>query len=248
MKKLLTILSVFLLIVILAVPAFSAEGNENFNRLLSFGYEEDFLEKLSDSALEKIVSLIGNNEVADVEIKKDLPYIQKSNASGLVLNSVSATLKDPKSGSITGKTVSVYWEWQNKKPLVRCADCISVTWNSENLTYSSDSFCSETYSLKGSAGNRTITEKQTILASAGQDRLGWYVHLPMFSKSFGGFGAFNLLMKAPLKGNAEYDSVLRIGYIHEIKKAVIVVFVFLALVAAAVIMILRRRRKRKAAK
>lgn len=243
--KFLTLLSAICLIATLCVPAFAAEENKNFSRLLSYGYEEEFLKKISDSALEKIVALIGKSEVDCVEQKKDLPYVQKDSASGLVLNMVSARLKDPKSGNITGEAVSFYWEWASKKPLIRDADYISVTWNGEILNYVSDSFYAEDYSKKNPADDWTVDEKLTVLSSARQGELGWHTHPAKTAKNFGGFAAFSLSTKVPKPMSTEYDNVLRVSYTHETARVTVpVVLAVLVLIAAAIIILAVRRRKK----
>lgn len=243
--KFLTLLTAICLITILCVPTFAATESENFSRLLSYGYEEEFLKKISDSALEKIVALIGNSEVDCVEQKKDLPYVQKDSASGLVLNMVSARLKDPKSGNITGETVSFYWEWASKKPLIRDADYISVAWNGEILNYVSDSFYAEDYSKKNPADDWTVDEKLTVLSTASQGELGWHTHPSKTAKNFGGFAAFSLSTKVPKLMSTEYDNVLRVSYTHETARVTVpVVLAVLVLIAAAIIILAVRRKKK----
>ncbi len=244
--KFLTLLSAICLISILCVPTFAATESENFSRLLSYGYEEEFLKKISDSALEKIIDLIGNSEVDCVEQKKDLPYVQKDSASGLVLNMVSARLKDPSNGNITGEAVSCYWEWASKKPLIRDADYISVTWNEEILNYVSDSFYAEDYSKKNPADDWTIDEKLTVLSTALQGELGWHTHPAKTAKNFGGFAAFSLSTKVPKPMSTEYDNVLRVSYTHETTRVVLPVVLAAPVLIAAVLIILAVRRKKKA--
>lgn len=248
-------LTVWLLILVLAISVnlvlfgCAEESNENqtenYDTLLNYGYPEEFLRLVSSSALDRIVSSIGENDVSSVKHKTDYFTFNKDGEKDVMVQSVIAELTNRETGEIAGESVCVYWEWTGKKPVAREKDYISAQWNKKYFCYAADSFYAEDYCRASTDDPWTVSNTYTVLAEAGVERLAHWSDLEEFKAYTGGAMCFNLLPVSPIDKSEHYDGGITLNYIHSYKTTLAVTLIIALLVTAAVIVIIIKKAKNK---
>ncbi len=224
-----------------------SEKTDNFDLLVSYGYSEDFLSKLTDTAYENLLFSVSGYEISDVSI--EVLYLPDNTAENaeIILQRVTAVLKDADSSKIMGEAICLYWEWTDTPPVIREEDQISVQWNKDLFCYEADSFYAEDYSKDSADDPWTVSQSYTTLAHVNNNSLGHWTDLEAFDDYLGGVMIFNLSATSPLDADSAYNDRVHIEYTHEAEtlRAVLYFAVPLVVVAGIVLTVIFMIRKKK---
>ena len=246
MNKLFKVLITVQLILIISfsctLQGFCAENN-NYNYLLSCGYPEEFLNNLTETTINKIVELHGDNDVIEVICETEyFPDNTEENAK-VIMNSVIAVMQTADGDKIAGESICVYWEWVGNKPLVKGEDFISVLWNDESLILEDDTFYAEDYWKNNKQDIWSVSDSHRNIARLNLNTLGHYTDLKEFKNHVGGSMVFNLMANSPIDINSEYNKYFTVEYEHNIYCLWIILPV--AFFSIALLQIIKLIRKKK---
>ncbi len=239
-KTLITFLLTIIIISTLYIPCFAAEENDSYNKLLSYGVPDYFLDELTDSTLEKFASSI-NSEVLKVTHKTDEWPSSPGDKPKLFIQTVCVEMKDSESGLYSGESVCVYWRWLNNEPLIKEEDYVKVKWNNDYLTLNADTFYAEDYFKNESDDVWTALNSSTTLADANQGSLGYYCDLKEFQKIVGGSMVFNMLSASPIDSNKDIDNEIQVEYYHKYETTKLIITIAIILFALALIAVTIRK-------
>ena len=221
------------------------KNSEDFAYLLSVGYPKEFLNSLTDTTMMGIVRSIGKAEVSDVICKTE----DTKDSRAVTVKSVTAVLKDAKTGKITGKSVCVYWRWNKNRPLFGGEDRITIKWNGNAFCYDYDDvFYAEDYCKETEAGSWSIYNSYNKVARLEQDYI-W--HWTEFDKSvdfIGGAAVIHLETTNPKDTVADSENLQSVEYEHltDYSKNHFYTWVVIALGCFNIVVIpIARRRKRR---
>lgn len=235
------ILLTFCLILLGILPAFGASDVSSSDYLLSCGYEKEFLNEISDSAAEKLVALIGDNEVLSVE-KKTEKRVQKSEKDEIEITTVTAKLKEKASDNLSGEVVCVFWHWLDQKPIVRRKNLVLFSWNNDRFTYDSETFLFEDYSRKSSDERWNIENSGDALSKAEQGQIGYWTKTEWFKKQVGAVAIFRLLPAKSLKADEAGFASVAVNFEPASFPLIIALIPVLVLAAVVLLIIIRRKR------
>lgn len=217
MKHFIKNLFIFQLILCIVISC-SVHGycveNDNYDYLLSCGYPEEFLKNITETTMDKIVHLHGDNKIIDVICETEYWPDNTAENAKVVINSVIAIMQNPDGDTIAGESICVYWEWVENKPFVKGEDFISVLWNDENLILESDTFYAEDYWKQSKQDEWNVSKYYRRIASLNMNTLGSYTKLKALKKYVGGSMVFNLMANSPIEVNSEYNKYFSVEYQH----------------------------------
>lgn len=243
MKKILIVVQVILFIAITcSVQGFCLDENsvettvkDNNEYLLFCGYPEDFIDNLTDTTINEIVLLHGDNKIINVICETEYWPDGIADNAKVVIKSVIAEMQSPDGEKIAGESICVYWEWVDNKPLVGGEDFVSVLWNRENLILEGDSFYAEDYWKNNAEDEWKVSDYYRRFASCSLNSLGHYTNLKAFKKCAGGSMAFNLLANSPMKVGSDYNQYFLAEYEHHTNIWIPLLFVSVAIVIVRII-------------
>lgn len=238
-KKIITFQFLILFFFLINIQSFSAVSNSNREILLAFGYPQEFVASITDTMCEKIVLSIGDNEVKSVEYGTD----ESAVGGNVVIKKITALLGDKQSGGLTGKSVCVYWEWKESKPLVRCDDKITVGWDKNLFSYIESTFYAEDYYKSDLDEMWVIANSYNVLSGAKQGSLSHYTEPKKFSKYIGGSIAFNLSVAD--SENENYNSKTYVSYEHVVSLTTIIIPIVIFIVLLISVFFIRRKKNCK---
>lgn len=181
-------------------------ATEQNDFLIKSNFPEDIVDNLSDDAINKLLSSIGNNRILSTKVQQ----LESKQTSGVDITYVLAKLVDS-NNSYVGDAVCIYWEYTDKYPSLKFEDKVTVTWNDNYFTYSANSFYAEDYSRNKNADAWTCINfcstpaEMTLLNSLGH----WTTLSPLQSENAGVI-IFKLLTKSPLSSEDIADDNLTI--------------------------------------
>lgn len=241
-KYLIVFQLIFCVVMSCSVQGFCAENN-NYNYLLSCGYPEEFLNKLTDTTIDEIVKLHGDNKVIDIICETEYWPENKPDNAKVIINSIIAVMQNPEGDKIAGESICVYWEWVENKPLVKGEDFISILYSDESLIFEADTFYAEDYWKEKEEEKWNVSDSYRSLARANMNTLGYYTDLKEFKKYVGGSAVFNLLANSPIEVNSDYNKYFSVEYEHNVYYELIIFsVVFFGIVQFQII---KRVRKKK---
>ena len=253
LKKLISITLCIITLLLFVIPVFAVNDqvNNSYEELLNKGYPEDFLGSVSDTIIDDIASRVGDNEVIYINYRTDKwPGIisKGSDKSKVILKIVSVGLQDKETGKAKGEVVSVYWEWGNKKPVIREEDSIRIVWTDDGLCYKPDSFYTEAYSRKRSGDKWAVTNKSYALSKINFSSIIMWTDLDESMNQVGGALNFELMTEESDRILSKNDNSVIAEYSHEMEKAKIIIsiIVIAAIIAAIIfpiIFVIRKKTK-----
>lgn len=253
-----TVRIIILLAVLLsAVFGFAAgaaeDMSESYNQLAAMGLSTDFLDCITEDMMNKIISIIGENEIADISYQGNgHPSNYADNKDNLTTKDVNIVLRDKATGKISGNCICVYWAWQNGKPIIKQKDHIKISWSNSKLVFDGESFYAEDYQAKN--GDINVSNTYTVLSDVQIARddilpdVGYFADLKHFGGQNSGCAVFNLLPAEPMDGNEEVKNNIYVEYTHNYKttvQALVSIVVLIIAIAAlfALITVINRKNK-----
>lgn len=226
-------------IVKLQIAAIAAEaGSDNCTYLESIGFPEDILHDMSEEMQQRITEQIAGKSISAARYSDE-------RIGSVVVKKIEISLLADDSADVTGKTICIFWEYDDNKPLMKENDFISVNWNSTAFLYDADSFYAEDCYKKGITDTWSVNETHNVLATAGQERIGYWSKLKPMSKKVGGCFTFTLL-STEKRGNSAFNSDgLRFSLSHrcELTKTIAFILIILAAIICTVIVMTRKKHK-----
>ncbi len=208
------------MVILTTAPISVAVGEQsNYDFLLSQGYHANSLDNLTDSMMQKMVDAIGDNYVADIEVKKYTGF----NSAGLTRGTIDrdnlsfdiavSTVANIHTNYITGVYITLSWEWVANKPLYRGQDAITLNWDKD--VFSFGTFVS--YDLyKSNAGDDwSVFREVPDAAEVIQGGIGYYTDLKAFVKYVGGNSLIVLVPKSPITVGTTLSTNINALYAHE---------------------------------
>lgn len=242
-KVFITVQLILCVIISCSVQGFCAE-NDNYGYLLSCGYPEEFLNNLTETTINEIVKLHGDNTVVDVICETEyFPDNTEENAK-VIINSVIAVMQTADGDKIAGESICVYWEWVDGKPFIIGEDLVSVYWSDESLILEADSFYAEDYYKDEADDEWKISDSYTGLAKCGLDNLGHYSDLKEFKSCVGGSMTFNLMANSPISTEADYNKFFLAEYEHHISIWIVFIVVFVIVLTVFAVKKIRKFKKK----
>ena len=211
-------ISVFLLSI---VPSFSLneENSRDYRFLLKQGFSENFLNNKTDEYLQKMVSIIGDNEIGNIETTVTELYdggvstMGAISSSSLTLKIVASEICKKGSNKIETVLVSVSWEWAKNKPVYRGKDAVTVNWDNSVFTYANGFYGQDLY--KSNASDDWIVFKEyDTLAQANQGGIGNWTDLKAFQNYVGGGMLFVLTPTSSINKGTNYSTSINVQYAH----------------------------------
>lgn len=248
-KKFISIALCTITLLLAIIPVFAVEEPTNSrDALLENGYPEDFLNNISETMSDKIAASVNGNKISYINYRTEYWPNNISENAKVLLKIVSVGLKDKKTGKSKGEAVSVYWEWINKKPVIREKDSIRIVWNQEDLCYKPDSFYTEAYSRKRSEDKWTVTDKSNALSQINFSSIVMWTDLDESSKQVGGALSFELMTEESNTILTDKGNSLIVEYSHEMEKtkiiiAIIVIAAIIAAIICPIILVIRKKTK-----
>lgn len=209
------------ILVVSVVPSFAltVENNENYSFLLAQGFSDSFLKNQTDDYLQRMVDIVGENEVGNIETTVtelhdgDIATMGTINSSSLTLEIVAAEICKKGSTKIETVLVSASWEWAANKPVYRGKDAITINWNHNVFTYADGFYGQDVY--KSNAGDDwTIFKEYDTLAQSNQGGIGHWTDLKAFKKYVGGGMLFILNPTSPINKGSKYATSINAQYAH----------------------------------
>lgn len=250
------LLSIIMLSAVFGFAAGAAEDrSESYNQLAAMGLSTDFLDCITENMMNKIISIIGENEIADISYQGDgHPSNYSDNKDNLITKDVNIVLRDKATGKISGNCICVYWAWQNGKPIIKQKDHIKISWSNSKLVFDGESFYAEDYQAKNGDINVSNTYTSTSLSDVQIARddilpdVGYFADLKHFGGQNSGCAVFNLLPAEPMDGNEEVKNNIYVEYMHNYKttvQALVSIVVLIIAIAAlfALITVINRKNK-----
>ncbi len=221
------------------IPSFAAEEQTtSYDYLLSQGYPEDFLNKLTETSLESIVTAIADNVIDNMDY--DTKYWCKKSSSPedaeVAIYITTAEIKDNQNGNIIGKNVCIFWECLKKTSIIK-EDYFKLMWEQDVFCYEPDSFYAEDYFKDNEADNWKVSDSYTVLASAKQNSIGHCSKMKNYKNNAGGFLTFNLLTTAPIEKLSDKDNYLGIEYTQSLSLLKTVIWITLPLLIIILIIL-----------
>lgn len=214
-KAVITVQLILITIISCTLQGFCAENN-NYSYLLSCGYPEEFLDNLTETTINEIVKLHGDNTVVDVICETEYwPDNTKENAK-VIIKSVVAVMQNADGDRIAGESICVYWEWVENKPLIKGEDMVSVYWSDESLVLEGDSFYAEDYYKNNADDEWVVSDSHKRLARCSLDSLGHYADFREFENYVGGSMSFNLAANSPISTETDFNKFFLAEYEHHI--------------------------------
>lgn len=242
-KLLINVQLILCIAIIFSVQGFCAENN-NYEYLLSCGYPEDFISKLTETTIDEIVNLHGDNKVVDIICETEYWPDNTENAK-VSINSIIAVMQNADGDKVAGESICVYWEWVENKPFVKGEDFISILWNNESLILEDETFYAEDYWKNNKQDEWNVTDSYRRIASLNMNTLGSYTKLKALKKYVGGSMVFNLMANSPIEADSDYNKYFRVEYEHNTYCFWIILFiVFFAIVLFQIIKIIKTRKKK----
>lgn len=222
------------------------KNGEDFAYLLSVGYPKEFLDSLTDTTMMGIVRSIGKAEVVDVICKTE----DTKDSRAVTVQSVTAVLKDAKTGKITGKSVCVYWRWNKNRPLLRDEDRIIIKWNGNAFCYDYDDvFYAEDYKKENEGDKWTAFNRYTVPARLEQDYIWHWTQIDKSADFLGGAAVIQFQTTNPKDTVADSENIQSVEYEHltDSRKNHFYAWVVIVLGCfnIVVIPIIRRRKNRR---
>lgn len=223
LKKICSIVLCIIVLSMFSVPSFAIVedvGNDNYNILLEKGLSESFLNNKTDDYLQKMVDMIGDDDIGNVETSvgrmSDLGV--STLGSSIPTDQMTfqiTTLEIYKSNSdqLGSVLVGVSWEWAKNKPLYTGQDAVSVDWDNTVFTYSSEFFAQDLYKDNASA-DWTVFKEYSTPAKAAQGGIGHWTNLKSFEKYVGGAMLFVLLPASQMFKGSTKSTVIDANYVH----------------------------------
>ena len=201
----------------------SAEDNSvsDYQFLINQGYDEDYLDNLSEGAMQRMVELIGDGYVSDIEVTKTVFSSNNSltrdniNPDNLILEISTGTICQYGTNIITCILVSVTWEWGRWDPLYRGKDAIAVNWDEDLFIYSEDSFYAEDVYRFFKVNDWTVLNSSDIFSIANQGGIGYYTDLEEWMTYVGGTMIFLLEPTEYMVEGNTYRTSITVEYAHE---------------------------------
>lgn len=236
-KKLSSLFLSLIMLFALAIPCF-AETESKEKALIENGFSKEIYNELSVEATKKINELISSDKIE---------YIGSEilDFSAVTMHIITIKCADELNNMFSKQIMCLYWEWNDKAPLIKDEDLITITWDKDVLTYSVDSFYAEDYTKKSADELWSTVNVSKKLASSNIYSLGHYADLKKAKNYCGGVMllSFNPASKdtVSFKNNAN----IIVTYKHEIRKSIIIIFLlclcFIALIIASIV--IKKRNK-----
>lgn len=203
--------------------------------LLSCGYPEEFVTPLSETVVKKMAYVVKDREIVEVIYEDELDIPDTKN---IAIKIVTVKIKDDDSDNVEKELICLYWEWDNKKPLLKEEDYICAKWNKELLIYNVDSFYSESYWRNSINDRWTTSDVCTVLADSGQNYIGAWTELEAFKNQVGGVMIFELQPKSSGDIGMEYENELTFIYLHEYENTKIAILFVLLIMSVCILILL----------
>lgn len=220
LKKFTAIILGIIMIFSTVVPSFALEEESNdYDFLLEQGYPTEHIDKLTDTMLQKMTNMIGDNYIADVNVEK---FVFNENSEmtrgtikedNLTLEIASGTLCQNGTDDIINILVTVNWEWAKGAPLYRGKDAISVNWDDDIFSYADEFYANDVYKSNENDDWSVFKEYSTLAASS-QGGLGHWSDLKAFKSYVGGGMIFLLNPTSPMVTGKTYSTTLNVEYVH----------------------------------
>lgn len=225
MKKILMFVATILLSINMlflhSMPLFAVEEQmSNYEFLLNQGYPAEHLDNLTESSLQKMVEIIGDGYISDVEVQETV--LNESNGvarasineSSMNLQLVTSAVYEYNTNKINGVLVSATWEWVKNKPAYRGKDGITINWDNNIFSYAEDSFYANDLYKSNVDDDWSVFKEYTKLAIARQGGIGHYANLKALKKYVGGSMLFLLDPCSPMIKGTKYKTTINIEYAH----------------------------------
>lgn len=274
-KKFMSVFVVICILILCGLPISAYNANDDYDLLLNYGFESEYLERLTDTMIEKIADAVRDS--ADIEkedaknilisygypetliaqlsetVVKKMAYVVKDNeivdviyedeldipdTKNIAIKIVTVKIKDDDSDNVEKELICLYWEWDNKKPLLKEEDYICAKWNKELLIYNVDSFYSESYWRNSINDRWTTSDVCTVLADSGQNYIGAWTKLEAFKNQVGGVMIFELQPKSSGDIGMEYENELTFIYLHEYENTKIAILFVLLIMSVCILILL----------
>lgn len=274
-KKFMSVFVVICILILCGLPISAYNANDDYDLLLNYGFESEYLERLTDTMIEKIADAVRDS--ADIEkedaknilisygypetliaqlsetVVKKMAYVVKDreiveviyedeldipDTKNIAIKIVTVKIKDDDSDNVEKELICLYWEWDNKKPLLKEEDYICAKWNKELLIYNVDSFYSESYWRNSINDRWTTSDVCTVLADSGQNYIGAWTKLEAFKNQVGGVMIFELQPKSSGDVGMEYENELTFIYLHEYENTKIAILFVLLIMSVCILILL----------
>lgn len=221
-KKIFSFILCIIVLTMFSVPSFASteeDENDNYNILLEKGLSESFLNNKTDAYLQKMVEMIGDNDVGNVETSvgrmsdlgiSTLGTISTDNMT-ILIEAVEIYKKN--TDEIDNVLVGVSWEWAKNKPLYTGKDAVSVNWNYNVFTYS-DGFYAQDLYKDNASDDWTIYKEYSSPAEAAQGGIGHWTDLKSSEKYVGGAMLFVLLPASQMYKGSNNSTAISVKYVH----------------------------------
>lgn len=221
MKKLTAIIVSVIIILMTVFPSFAEEKQmSNYEILLNKGYPAEFLDKLTDEVIQRVVNAIGDGYVADVEINKVTLKESNDKTRGAINENsmdllISAeSIYQSNSNKVTKVVVLATWEWAANKPVYRGQDAVTVNWDNTLFSYDADSFYAQDLYKSNVNDEWSIFNEYTKLAASNQGGIGHWTDLKGLKKYVGGVMSFFLNPNSPMIKGTTYNTSINLEYAH----------------------------------
>lgn len=222
MKRIITLVLCLTMIFLIAAPSFAVteQPTDNYSFLLAQGYKPEFLNRLTEEFMDKMVEVIGDDYVAEInsaESALNLGGIDTLDISAGDMNFQvdSAAICKINSNAIGTILVTITWEWAANKPLYRGRDLIAVNWEQSVLRFTKDGFYSQDLYRSNVSDDWTIFKETTNPSKTAQGGLGFEADLKAFKKYVSGCALIVLAPKINMfKGTSKCESI-HIDYGHQ---------------------------------
>lgn len=199
----------------------SDETNNNYNLLRNKGFDEEYLDELSENTMQKMIGMIGDGKVSNVEIKETTFSCNNSlmrgniNPDNLTLEMATGIISSDDSNEITSIIVRVSWEWGRWAPLYRGKDAVAVNWDEDLFAYVEDSFYAEDYYKFFASDEWNVLNSYDVLSASNQGGIGHWTDLEEWQTYVAGCMVFLLEpTERMLKGDT-YTTTVNVEYVHE---------------------------------
>ncbi len=201
------------------------DSMSNYEILLDQGYPQDYLDTLTSGMMQRMVELIGDGYVADVDIQTSSGGDELDNLgvdmlseygsiSNLSYTIALATICKKDSKVISSVAVVLTWEWKENKPAYRGKDFISVNWDTNVFCYEPDSFGSSDYYKTKATDDWSVSNEYNAPQKLAQGGLGFKTDLKMLKKYVGGGAAFVLSPATKILKNGSNKTTIQTEYVH----------------------------------
>lgn len=220
-RKIISIMVTLNILTLVFMPlAIAGQQTSNYDFLIEQGYPAEYLDKLTEEYIAKMVDMIGTDHIEYLETRK-YTLDEKSRISRANINPGSMTLQITtgyvyyqNSTKVKSAIVSASWEWAANKPAYRGRDAVAVNWDTSVFNYLSDSFYATDVYKSNESDDWSTFKETNDLSSAQQGGIGHYTDLKAFKKYVGGMLLFGLSPKKSMYKGTKYSTVVNIEYAH----------------------------------